>query len=68
MRYQFDSKEEIYDCKHCPFRDPIIIEENVYERYPWECWINKRRLTDGLRTKPDWCPLVEIKEGKVENN
>lgn len=62
MRYQFDSKEEIYDCTYCPFYDPLFAKANIFQRHPWQCWINKKELLDVLGTKPDWCPLVEIKE------
>ena len=62
MRYQFDSKEEIADCSYCPFYDPILVEGNIFQRHPWQCWINKKPLTDVLATKPEWCPLVEVKE------
>ena len=56
MKYQFEMIDEIKSCFDCPCSD-------------WEhreCCVECRNVPYDLflDDKPEWCPLVEVKEGE----
>jgi hypothetical protein len=53
---QIDIKMPV-SCEKCPCKNPWIGSFQL----EFTCGVNKKRL-GSIYEKPDWCPLIEVKE------
>jgi hypothetical protein len=56
FRFEFDYEDDSFIC-------PLLVSFEDEDNY---CWENDKECTGYIHKRPDFCPLVEVKDEEIE--